>query len=301
MTTRVAKSGKGLGIGKLRSSVLQGHSIYLIPAWLLLVAVALVPLLYSLAGSFTNASLLNTQSDFVGFDNYLQLFRDSRFVDSLLNTLLISALSILVQMPIGFGLAVLLNRQLRGTAFFRTSLIMPILLTPVAVGLMWRLMMNVDNGVIAGTLRMFGLAPIDWLGDRAVALWSIVFVDSWQNTPFVMLLILAGLQNLPDGPIEAARVDGAGTFRLYRHVILPILSPVALVVLMIRVVESIKLFDIIYILTSGGPGTATQNISLLDFRFGFTFMQTSLAAALGILIAIGMMPIFRLWKRANQE
>ena len=301
MTTKVAKSGKGLGIGKLRSSVLQGHSIYLIPAWLLLVAVALVPLLYSLAGSFTNASLLNTQSDFVGFDNYLQLFRDSRFVDSLLNTLLISALSILVQMPIGFGLAVLLNRQLRGTAFFRTSLIMPILLTPVAVGLMWRLMMNVDNGVIAGTLRMFGLAPIDWLGDRAVALWSIVFVDSWQNTPFVMLLILAGLQNLPDGPIEAARVDGAGTFRLYRHIILPILSPVALVVLMIRVVESIKLFDIIYILTSGGPGTATQNISLLDFRFGFTFMQTSLAAALGILIAIGMMPIFRLWKRANQE
>jgi multiple sugar transport system permease protein len=301
MTTKVTKSGKGLSFGKLRSSLIQGHGMYLIPAWFLLVAVALVPLLYSLAGSFTNASLLNTQSDFIGFDNYLQLFRDSRFVDSLLNTLLISALSILVQMPIGFGLAVLLNRQLRGTAFFRTSLIMPILLTPVAVGLMWRLMMNVDNGVIAGTLRMFGLAPIDWLGDRAVALWSIVFVDSWQNTPFVMLLILAGLQNLPDGPIEAARVDGAGTFRLYRHVILPILSPVALVVLMIRVVESIKLFDIIYILTSGGPGTATQNISLLDFRFGFTFMQTSLAAALGILIAIGMMPIFRLWKRANQE
>jgi multiple sugar transport system permease protein len=301
MTTKVAKPGKGLSIGKLKTSLIQGHSIYLIPAWLLLVAVALVPLLYSLAGSFTNASLLNTQSAFVGFDNYVQLFRDSRFVDSLLNTLLISALSILVQMPIGFGLAVLLNRQLKGTAFFRTSLIMPILLTPVAVGLMWRLMMNVDNGVIAGTLRMFGLAPIDWLGDRAVAVWSIVFVDSWQNTPFVMLLILAGLQNLPDGPIEAARVDGAGTFRLYRHIILPILSPVALVVLMIRVVESIKLFDIIYILTSGGPGTATQNISLLDFRFGFTFMQTSLAAALGILVAIGMMPIFRLWKRANQE
>jgi multiple sugar transport system permease protein len=301
MTTKVTKSGKGLSFGKLRSSLIQGHGIYLIPAWLLLVAVALVPLLYSLAGSFTNASLLNTQSDFVGLDNYLQLFRDSRFFDSLLNTLLISVLSILVQMPIGFGLAVLLNRQLKGTAFFRTSLIMPILLTPVAVGLMWRLMMNVDNGVIAGTLKMFGLAPIDWLGDRTVAVWSIVFVDSWQNTPFVMLLILAGLQNLPDGPIEAARVDGAGNFRLYRHIILPILSPVVLVVLMIRIVESIKLFDIIYILTGGGPGTATQNISLLDFRFGFTFMQSSLAAALGILIAIGMMPIYRLWKRANQE
>jgi multiple sugar transport system permease protein len=301
MTTKVTKSGKGLSFGKLRSSLVQGHGMYLIPAWLLLVAVALVPLLYSLAGSFTNASLLNTQSDFVGLDNYLQLFRDSRFFDSLLNTLLISVLSILVQMPIGFGLAVLLNRQLKGTAFFRTSLIMPILLTPVAVGLMWRLMMNVDNGVIAGTLKMFGLAPIDWLGDRTVAVWSIVFVDSWQNTPFVMLLILAGLQNLPDGPIEAARVDGAGNFRLYRHIILPILSPVVLVVLMIRIVESIKLFDIIYILTGGGPGTATQNISLLDFRFGFTFMQSSLAAALGILIAIGMMPIYRLWKRANQE
>jgi multiple sugar transport system permease protein len=301
MTTKVAKSRKGKSLGKLRTSPIQGQSIYLIPAWLLLVAVVLVPLLYSLAGSFTNASLLNNESSFVGFDNYLQVVTHSKFLDSLMNTLLISGLSILVQIPIGFGLAVLLNRELRGTAFFRTSLIMPILLTPVAVGLMWRLMMNVDNGVIAGTLRMFGLAPVDWLGDRTVAIWSIVFVDSWQNTPFVMLLILAGLQNLPDGPIEAARVDGAGTFRLYLHVILPILSPVALVVLMIRVVESIKLFDIIYILTSGGPGTATQNISLLDFRFGFTFMQTSLAAALGILIAIGMMPIYRLWKRANKE
>jgi multiple sugar transport system permease protein len=174
------------------------------------------------------------------------------------------------------------------------------LLTPVAVGLMWRLMMNVDTGVIAGILRALGLAPIDWLGDKTFAVFSIVIVDSWQNIPFVMLLMLAGLQAMSQSPIEAARVDGASTIQIYRHVILPLIAPVALVVVMIRVIESIKLFDIIYILTNGGPGTATQNLSLLDFRSGFTYMQTSTAAALGVLIILVLSPIYFLWRKANK-
>ena len=276
------------------------YGLYVAPAWLLLLGVVLVPFILGVWTSTRNTSLLSPTDDFVGTDNYTALFGGGDFWQALLVTAVISVLSLAIQLPIGFLIAVVIHRELRGTIVFRSALLLPMLLTPVAVGLMWRLMMNIDNGVIAGTLRTFGLPAIDWLGDKNIAILSIVLVDSWQNIPFVMLLLLAGLQSLPASPLEAARVDGANTAQLYRHIILPLLAPVSLVVVMIRVVESIKLFDIIYILTSGGPGTATQNISLLAFRTGFTFLQTSSAAALGVVILIGLTPVYLLWRRANR-
>jgi len=272
---------------------------YLSPAWLLLLAVVVVPLLLGIWISFRNGSLLTPKSQFVGLKNYTALLASDRFWDSVRVTVLISALSLAIQLPLGFLIAVVVNRELRGTRFFRSSLLLPLLLTPVAVGLMWRLMLNVDNGVVDGVLEMLGLPAVDWLGNRTMAVISVVLVDSWQNVPFVMLLMLAGLQSLPNGPLEAAKVDGASTLQVYRHVILPLLAPVGLVVVMIRIIESVKLFDIVYILTGGGPGTATQNVSLLDYRLGFTFLQTSQAAALGVIICIALVPMYWLWKRAN--
>jgi len=274
---------------------------YLGPGWLLLLGVVLIPLALGLWISLRNGSLLSPSSTFVGVDNYRRLLTSRLFWDAVKVTAVISALSLAIQLPLGFLLAVVVHRELRGTRFFRSSLLMPLLLTPVAVGLMWRLMLNVDNGVVDGVLGVLGVDPIDWLGDRTMAVVSVVVVDSWQNTPFVMLLMLAGLQSLPVGPLEAAHVDGASTVQIYRYVILPLLAPVALVVVMIRVIESVKLFDIIYILTSGGPGTATQNLSLLDYRLGFTFLSTSQAAALGVMITIALVPLYRLWKRANER
>jgi multiple sugar transport system permease protein len=272
---------------------------YLGPGWLLLLGVVLVPLALGVWISLRNGSLLSSTSEFVGLKNYTNLVKSSEFTDAIKVTLLISVLSLAIQLPVGFLLAVVINRELVGTRVFRSSLLMPLLLTPVAVGLMWRLMLNVDNGVVDGMLQALGMQSVNWLGDRTWAVVSVVLVDSWQNTPFVMLLMLAGLQSLPVGPLEAARVDGANVFQTYRHVILPLLAPVGLVVVMIRVIESVKLFDIIYILTSGGPGTATQNVSLLDYRLGFTFLQTSAAATLGVIIMIALIPMYRLWKRAN--
>jgi multiple sugar transport system permease protein len=274
-------------------------AVYLSPGWLLLLGIVLIPLALGLWISFRNGSLLTPTSQFVGLKNYTNLLASSAFWDAIKVTLLISVLSLAIQLPLGFLLAVVINRELVGTRVFRSSLLMPLLLTPVAVGLMWRLMLNVDNGVIDGMLQAMGMPAVDWLGNRTMAVVSVVLVDSWQNTPFVMLLMLAGLQSLPVGPLEAARVDGATILQTYRHVILPLLAPVGLVVVMIRVIESVKLFDIIYILTSGGPGTATQNVSLLDYRLGFTFLQTSKAAALGVIITIALIPMYRLWKRAN--
>jgi multiple sugar transport system permease protein len=274
---------------------------YLAPGWLLLLGIVLIPLALGLWISFRNGSLLTPTSEFVGLKNYKNLLANPSFWDAVKVTGVISVASLAIQLPLGFLLAVVINRELRGTRVFRSSLMMPLLLTPVAVGLMWRLMLNVDNGVVDGVLQQLGLPDVNWLGDRTLAVVSVVLVDSWQNTPFVLLLMLAGLQSLPVGPLEAARVDGASTFQTYWHVILPLLAPVGLVVVMIRVIESVKLFDIIYILTSGGPGTATQNLSLLDYRLGFTFLQSSQAAALGVMITIALIPMYRLWKRATAQ
>jgi multiple sugar transport system permease protein len=300
MTSQRAQPGGALPAAPPRARRPRGLSAaYLGPGWLLLLGIVLIPLALGLWISFRNGSLLTPASDFVGLKNYTDLFASSRFWDGVQVTALISVASLAIQLPLGFLLAVVIHRELRGTRIFRSSLLIPLLLTPVAVGLMWRVMLNVDNGVVDGVLAMVGIPGVDWLGDRTVAVASVVLVDSWQNTPFVMLLLLAGLQSLPVGPLEAALVDGASTVQTYRHVILPLLAPVGLVVVMIRVIESVKLFDIIYILTSGGPGTATQNVSLLDYRLGFTFLQTSQAAALGVIITICMVPVYRLWKRAN--
>lgn len=274
---------------------------YLGPGWLLLLGVVVIPLILGLWMSLRNGSLLSPNSTFVGLANYRKLLTSGLFWNAVKVTIQISLFSLVIQLPVGFLLAVVVHRELPGTRFFRSSLLMPLLLTPVAVGLMWRLMLNVDNGVVDGVLGVFGVQPVDWLGNPTMAIVSVVLVDSWQNTPFVMLLMLAGLQSLPVGPLEAAQVDGVTTAQLYQYVILPLLAPVALVVVMIRVIESVKLFDIIYILTGGGPGTATQNLSLLDYRLGFTFLSTSQAAALGVLITIALIPMYRLWKRANEQ
>ena len=204
-------------------------------------------------------------------------------------------------MPLGIGLAVLLAEGLRGSRIFRSVILMPMLLTPVAVGLMWRFMFNSDLGIIDWGLRSLGLPNVSWIGDPGWAVAAIVIVDSWQNIPFVMLFSLAGIQGLSRDPYDAGRVDGASGWQLLRYLTLPMLEPVLLIVLMIRIVEGVKLFDLIYVITAGGPGTATQNLSLLAYRTGFTFLATSRGAAIGVALALMLTPAYILWTRATRK
>ncbi|MCA0293858.1 MAG: sugar ABC transporter permease [Actinobacteria bacterium] len=278
---------------------LSVHATYLLPAWLLVAAVVVVPLGLSVWMSLHNETMLRS-GRFIGLENYTDVLTGD-FWPALGITLVFSLAAIAVQVPIGLGLAMVLNRELRGTQLYRSVLLLPMLLTPVAVGLMWRLMLNADTGVINGVAGMLHLPALNWLGDRTLAVVSVVLVDAWQNIPFVMLLSLAGLQSLPDAPLEAAAVDGATGWQSFWHITLPMLTPVLGVVVMIRIIESIKLFDIIYILTQGGPGTATQNLSLLNYRVGFSFMNTGQAAALGIVICVVLIPVFWLQKKVNEQ
>jgi multiple sugar transport system permease protein len=277
--------------------------VLVLPAWAFLVLVFALPILGAVYLSFRNETLgAFVAPRFVGLENYRGAFTDPRFWESIWTTLFLIVAGLAVQLPIGIGLALLLHRNLKGTQFFRTALIVPMLLTPVAVGLMWRFMFDTDFGVINWALGHVIEAPPNWLGARWPARFAVVIVDSWLSIPFVMLMVLAALASLPKGPAEAAAIDGAGPLAIFFHVTLPALVPVILVIVMIRVVDVVKLFDIIFIVTQrGGPGTATQTLGLLTYNTGFIFFQTSRAAALGILLTLMVVPIYFLWRRVGRS
>jgi multiple sugar transport system permease protein len=279
-----------------------GLAAFTLPSWLVVLGVVIVPVGFGIYLSFGNASFASLDPPaFVGFTNYQTEVLAPSFLNAAWATALIAGLGLLIQFPIGIGLALLLNRELRGMRIIRSSLLIPMLLTPVAVGLMWRFMLNSDLGLINWLLRTFGLPGIQWLGDQRMAIVSVVIVDSWQSIPFIMLFMLAGLAGLPVEPREAANVDGASSWQALRHVTLPMLGPVILIVLMIRIIEAVKMFDVVYVLTQGGPGTATQNLSLLTYRVGFQYLATSRGAALGITLTLLMLPAYWLWWRATRD
>jgi len=238
--------------------------------------------------------------EFVGLENYRRDVVSDVFVEALYTTLLLTVLGLAIQVPLGVSLGVILHQDLRGTRLFRSILLLPMLLTPVAVGLMWRFMFDIDVGVINWLLESGGLSRIGWLGEKWSARMAIVLVDSWLSTPFIMLMTLAGLSALPEAPLEAAQVDGATGWKTFWFVTLPMLRPVLYVALMIRIVDSLKLFDIIFILTRGGPGRSTQTLGLLGYNTGFNFLETGRASAIGVATALITIPVYLLWMRAQR-
>jgi multiple sugar transport system permease protein len=270
-----------------------------LPTWALLFALYAIPFGIGAWLSLQDKDLTSfVPASYVWFDNYRAELTAPEFRDALKTTLLITFLGLAIQIPIGTGLALLLAQPLRGSRMFRSALLVPMMLTPVAVGLMWRFMYDTDLGVINWFFTSTGLPRVNWLGDQTAALVSIVIVDSWQSIPFVMLLVLAGLLSLPVAPLEAASVDGATPWNRFFHITLPMLRPVFYVVVLIRVIDAFKLFDIIFILTRGGPGTATQTLGMLTYNTGFNFLAISRAAALGIALAVISLPTYFLWLRA---
>ena len=290
-------------VGSNERAAARLAQLLVLPGWVLIFAVFALPVLGALYLSFRNETLGSFMPPrFVGLDNYLSALADTRFWDSIRVTLVIMVLGLLIQLPAGLGLAMLLERPLLGRTAIRTALMIPMLLTPVAVGLMWRFMFDTDLGVINWFLAQLGLSTPNWLGRSWPAIFAVTIVDSWQSIPFVMLIALAGLAGLPKGPREAAAIDGANGWRIFWHVTLPSLMPVLLVIVMIRIIDAFKLFDIIFIVTHrGGPGTATQTLGMLTYNTGFIAFQISKAAALGVLLVMVVSPIYFLWRQSQRS
>lgn len=271
-----------------------------VPTWVFLVPMFFLPLAVGIYLSFYDKSLgFPMDPVFVGLENYRTDVFSAVFGEALFVTLLILAIGLVLQFPLGMALALLLHQRMHARGLFRTAILVPMLLTPVAVGLMWRFMYNPELGIINWWLGVVGLPSVDWLGAPWPAVFAVTFVDSWQALSLVVLMFTAGLAALPTSPEEAARVDGASGWQVFRHVTLPALMPIILVTLMIRVIDGFKIFDVVFILTRGGPGTATQTVSMLDYNVAFTFLATSRASAIGVVLMLITLPIYFLWRKVS--
>ena len=272
------------------------------PTWILLSLTILIPLIYGIYLSFLNVNLSSfAPTKFIGLDNYRLALSAPETYSTLVTTIQLMVIGLLVQIPLGIFLAIVLHQNLSGSKFFRSVLIVPMLLTPVAVGLIFRFMFDTDIGIINWALSQFGSDGYNWLGARTSALIAIVIVDSWQSVPFVMLLTVAALATIPTSIYEAALVDGANKFQVFFRITLPLIIPTLLVLTMIKIMDFLKLFDTLFILTRGGPGNDTTTLGLWTYKTGFVFLEMSRAAALGVIILIITMPVYILWRKSAKS
>jgi multiple sugar transport system permease protein len=256
------------------------------PALAVLLALSIYPLLYSIAISLQQ----ETASGVVWtLSNFKRLASDNFFRAAMVHTFIYAAAALTFEFLFGLGLALLLNQQIRGRGLFRASLLVPMMLPTVVVGVVWRLLLNPNFGAINGTLKQFGVntESLTWTASPHLALLSVIAVDVWQWTPFVFLVLLAGLQAIPQEPYEAALIDGSSRWQTLWHVTLPLLKPAILIVLLLRTMDLLRVFDQIFILTEGGPGFATETISLYIYRAAFRFSDFGYAAAMSfVLLAV---------------
>ena len=221
---------------------------------------------------------------FVGAAHYAALARDPLFGASIVNTVVLALGAVMGQMVLGFALALLCSKATRGRTFWRALFILPVLIPGIVIGAMWKLLLNPDFGAVAQLLGAVGLPPVNWLGDASTALLSVIIVDVWHWTPFCFLLFLAGLESLPPDVYEAAKVDGAGAWAELRHVPLPLMWPTIAVTFVFRLVLAFKVFDEVYLLTGGGPGTATEVVSFTIYQRFFTEDRAGYGAAMSVAV-----------------
>lgn len=257
--------------------------LFLLPSAVLLAAVLLYPLGYAVYLSLFDVSIGRGEARFVGLGNYLELLSDEQVWWSVWTTLVIVLPAVTLQFVIGFLLAYGLFSLVRGGRAFLILNFLPHIITPVVAALFLRWIFVGRWGLLDATLATFGIWPPDWLGDPTWARITIIVADTWKFTPFMTLVLFAGLLSMDRNLFDAAAVDGADGWSLVWHVILPTLRPIILFVLVIRTMDAIRFFDTIYVMTGGGPGTATQTIPILTYRIGFGLLQMGKASTLGVL------------------
>lgn len=254
--------------------------MFMVPAVVIMAIALLYPLGYMVWGSFRDWDPTQTigEAEFVGLKNYVTLWNDPNFRESLWVTLKFAFFVVTLEMLIGVGLALLLDRNIRGMSLLRTMFILPMMIAPVVVGLMWRYMYHPTVGTFNRTLESLGLPKVDWLGDHA--LMSVIIADIWQWTPFIFILSLAALQSLPRSALEAARIDGATGWQQVWHIKLPLMMPVLIVTGLLRLIDAFKVLEVILVMTEGGPGLSTEILALRISRTATEFRELGVAAAM---------------------
>ena len=258
---------------------------FLAPALIVLFVVTILPFIFLIATSFTPYDLTKPDSlRYVGSLNYTELVRDDRFWNSVWVQARLSLWTVSLQLLIGLVLARLLHSRIRAVEWVRAGFIIPMVLPPVAVALMWRIFFTPDISVLNWLLGLAGLPQPAWLTHPTLALWAIIITDVWEWFPFVLLMLLAAFQMMPDEPLEAASIDGASPWQVFRHIELPLLKPVLVVAGLFRLIDSMKAFPHIFIMTSGGPGVATEATNYYAYLQGFSYTFIGFSSAITVVM-----------------
>ncbi|MCU0856017.1 MAG: sugar ABC transporter permease [Rhodobacteraceae bacterium] len=258
--------------------------LFIWPAFLVVLVISLFPLIYALTVSFQTVRVVPpTPPRFVGLDNYAEIATSARFWGSIWTTALITFISVFFQYVLGFLLALALHHNVPGSSLYRVSFLLPMFLAPVGVALIARMVFHPYLGPVNDLMGFMGFAYVPFLTEKWPAIMVLAVIDIWQWTPFVTLLMLAGLQSLPQEVFEAARVDNIGPWRRFWGITFPMLLPLSVAVVFIRLIEGFKIIDTVFVLTGGGPGTATETLTLFAYNEGFKKFNLGLTSALSFM------------------
>jgi len=263
-----------------------------LPSLAALAGLILFPLLYTLWLSVHEWVVTSGRPPaFAGFANYARLSTDPNLWAAIWRTLIFVGVGLAVQIPVGLGIALALQRRFVGRGLARTLMLLPMMATPAAVSLIWAMMMEPTLGILNHLLMWAGLPAFSWISDPSTVMLSLILVDTWQWSPLIALFCLAGLAVIPDEPYEAARIDGASGWQELRYVTLPYLRPIIVVAAMFRAIDSLKTFDMIYVMTQGGPGRSSETINMFAFTQGFHYFNMGYASAVLVLFLAIMLVV----------
>ncbi len=266
----------------------RNYWAFVVPAGAVVGLVIVLPWVFTLVMS-VHEWKVGSDPSFVGLDNYTRLFADERFQWATLRTLIFTVLAVIFPMILGIAAAVTFQRRFAFRGLARTIFILPMMATPVAVALIWTMMFHPQLGVLNYLLTSVGLPPSAWSYDAVSVIPTLVLVETWQWTPLVMLIVLGGLASLPQDPYEAARLDGASAWQMFWHISLPLVWPHIVVALVIRTIDALKAFDTIYVISEGGPGTASETLNILLYSTAFKYYDMGYASAITVLFFILIM------------
>jgi multiple sugar transport system permease protein len=258
---------------------------FVLPALVVVLAIIIFPWVFTIWMSLHEWKV-GSPTTFVGLANYMRLPTDPRFVEAIGHTIFYTALSVLLPLLFGTFAAVVFHQKFTGRGFLRGVFIMPMMATPVAIALVWTMMFHPQLGVLNYLLSLVGLPPQLWVFHPTTVIPSLVLVETWQWTPLVMLIVLGGLASIPAEPYESAQIDGANIWQVFRYITLPLIAPFLFIAAMIRMIDAVKSFDIIFAITQGGPGSASETINLYLYSVAFIYYDLGYGSAIAVVFFV---------------
>ena len=274
--------------------------MFSLPAVIVILAVIVFPWIFTVFMS-ANDWKIGGGVDFVGLQNYRDLFADTRFIESMGHTLYFTILAVVLPIFFGTAAALVFHREFPFRGLLRTIFVMPMMATPVAVSLVWTMMFHPQLGVLNYLLSLMGIAPSAWVYDPATVIPTLIMVEVWHWTPLVMLIVLGGLSGLPKEPYESALIDGANSWHMFRHITLPLVWPFIMVAIVIRTIDALKAFDTIFVITQGGPGTASETLNVFLYLQAFQFFKIGYSSAVVMIFFVIIIALSLLLLYARQK